>query len=158
MTYDSSKEDAFIVHTNCGQVKFVNRERLYVYEPSQNYLDLIKDMKKLNEPVEEQPEKRVHFEIKDEKTEENKTKVEPSNPPQSTEMCQVIPSVTENMMKYTKRQIKRAQKARVTSRTLGSLTVENFKNVLRQNLIKIVPSPSRMSRSPKTYSDRTLQH
>ena len=22
MTYDSSKEDAFIVHTNCGQVKF----------------------------------------------------------------------------------------------------------------------------------------
>ena len=124
VTYDSNKEDAFIVHTNCGQVKFVNRERLYVYEPSQNYLELIKDMKKLNKLVKQQPEKRVHFDIKDENTENNKNETELSNPPpQSAEICQVIPSVTENMMKYTKRQIKRAQKARVTYRTLGSLTV-----------------------------------
>ena len=42
-------------------------------------------------------------------------------------------------MKYTKRQIKRAGRARVTYRTLGSLTVENFKNVLKQNLIKNCP-------------------
>ena len=106
VTYDSDKEDAFIVHTNCGQVKFVNRERLYVYEPSQNYLELIKDMKKLNESAEKKPEKWVHFKIKDDKVEEKKDKNGLSKPPQSTKMCQVIPSVTKKIMKYTKQQIK----------------------------------------------------
>ena len=112
-------------------------------------------MKKLNESVEKEPEKRVHFKIKDDKTEENKDENESPRPPQSTKMCQVIPLVTKNMMKYTKRQIKRAQQARVMYRTLGSLMVENFKNVLRQNLIKIVLSPSRMLKLPKIYLDRT---
>ena len=29
VTYDSSVEDAFVVHTDCGKIKFVNKERLY---------------------------------------------------------------------------------------------------------------------------------
>ena len=84
VTYDSNEEDAFVVHTNCGQVKFVNRKRLYIYEPSQNYLDLIKDMKKLDQSMEN--EKRVQFDIKEE---EKMNENESSEPPKSTEMCQV---------------------------------------------------------------------
>ena len=54
-------------------------------------------------------------------------------------MCQAIPSVTENMQKYSKQQIAQASWARRTYRTLGSLTVENFKTILRQNLIRNCP-------------------
>ena len=43
------------------------------------------------------------------------------------------------MQKYSKKQIDRAMRARVTYRTLGSLTIENFKKVLQQNLIKNCP-------------------
>ena len=54
-------------------------------------------------------------------------------------MCQAIPSVTENLQKYSKRQIAQASRARTTYRTLGSLMVENFKTILRQNLIRNCP-------------------
>ena len=41
-TYNSNEEDAFVVHTNWGPIKFVNQERLYVYEPSENTLNSFK--------------------------------------------------------------------------------------------------------------------
>ena len=56
-----------------------------------------------------------------------------------TEACHAIPSVSENLQKYNKRQIQRAEQARTTYRTLGSLTVANFKHILQQNLIKNCP-------------------
>ena len=43
------------------------------------------------------------------------------------------------MEKYTKRQQQHAEQARTTYRTLGSLTTQNFKHILRQNLIKNCP-------------------
>ena len=48
VTYDSAKEDAFNVHTKWGIVKFQNCERLYIYEPSERYFDLIKCLKQAN--------------------------------------------------------------------------------------------------------------
>ena len=57
----------------------------------------------------------------------------------SNERCHAIPSVSENLQKYNYRQIKQAEQARTTYRTLGSLTIKNFKHILRQNLIKNCP-------------------
>ena len=51
--------------------------------------------------------------------------------PDPIEFCQAIPSVTENMQKYSKRQIAQASQARTKYQTLGSLTVENFKSILQ---------------------------
>ena len=45
VTYDSGIEDAFIVHTKWGPLKFVNKERLYVYEPLKQYYELVKHIK-----------------------------------------------------------------------------------------------------------------
>jgi hypothetical protein len=44
ITYDSSVEHAFNVHTNNGIVKFTrNKDGLYVYRPSQHYLNEVAD-------------------------------------------------------------------------------------------------------------------
>ena len=40
VTYDSSKEDEFLIHTDQGIIKFVREGRLYTYEPSKKYLVL----------------------------------------------------------------------------------------------------------------------
>ena len=64
--------------------------------------------------------------------ENNETKDSANVPrPDPMEMCQAIPSVTENMQKYSKRQIAQASQARTKYQTLGSLTVENFKSILQ---------------------------
>ena len=47
VTYDSSEEGAFVVHTKWGPVKFKNQEQLYAYEPSKKYFELVNDIKKL---------------------------------------------------------------------------------------------------------------
>ena len=47
--------------------------------------------------------------------------------------CHAIPSVSENLQKYNKRQIQWAEQAHTTSQTLGLLTVANFKYILQQN-------------------------
>ena len=140
VTYDSSVEDAFVVHTDCGKIKFVNKERLYVFQPSEKYLELVQNIKKLESTErKDAKEKKVRFETQEHQSKTKDVSDETKEPPQSTKICQVIPSVSENMMKYTKQQIKRAGRVRVTYRTLGSLTVENFKNILKQNLIKNCP-------------------
>ena len=40
--YDSRKEDAFLIHTDQGIIKFVCEGRLYTYEPSEKYLAAVK--------------------------------------------------------------------------------------------------------------------
>ena len=42
VTYDSRKEDAFLVHTEHGIIKFAREGRLYMYEPSEKYLAAVK--------------------------------------------------------------------------------------------------------------------
>ena len=42
VTYDSRKEDAFLIHTDQGIIKFVREGRLYTYEPSKKYLAAVK--------------------------------------------------------------------------------------------------------------------
>ena len=42
VTYDSRKEDAFLIHTDQGIIKFVREGRLYTYEPSEKYLAAVK--------------------------------------------------------------------------------------------------------------------
>ena len=141
VTYDSKKEDAFVIHTKWGPIKFKNRERLYVYEPSEKYFELIKDMKQLeslekamndteinNTPKSEseEKEKKVRFtgvaKVEDVNanagstpgTERNHTTAKENEntdiTPTSddgivTETCHAIPSVSENLQKYNKRQI-----------------------------------------------------
>jgi hypothetical protein len=41
ITYDNQTEDAFLVHTDDGIIKFARDGRLYSYKPSQNYLDTV---------------------------------------------------------------------------------------------------------------------
>ena len=104
VTYDSNVEDAFVVHTNCGPVKFVNRERLYVYEPSEKYFELIRNMKLIENSDPDKTEQNEN-----DKKEENEGKVhqlnEETNSQQPIDVCQVIPSVKENMQKYSKNKL-----------------------------------------------------
>ena len=101
-----------MVDTNCGPVKFVNQERLYVYEPSEKYLELIRNMKliKNSDPDNtEKNEKDKKEQNENDKKENNEGNVhqldEETNSQQPTDVCQVIPSVKENMKKYSKKQI-----------------------------------------------------
>jgi len=71
--------------------------------------------------------KKVCFETQELQQGVKEDEREAQLPPQSTKIYQAILSVAENMMQYTKEQIKRAGCARVTYQTLGSLTIENFK-------------------------------
>ena len=92
-------EDAFVVHTNCGPVKFVNRERLYVYEPSEKYFELTWNMKLIENFNSDNTKQNEN-----EKKEENEGNIhqlnESTNSQQPADVCQVIPSVKENMQKY----------------------------------------------------------
>ena len=45
VTYDSRKEDAFLIHTDQGIIKFFREGRLYTYEPSKKYLAAVKATK-----------------------------------------------------------------------------------------------------------------
>ena len=42
VTYNSRKEDAFLIHTDQGIIKFVREGRLYTYEPPKKYLAAVK--------------------------------------------------------------------------------------------------------------------
>ena len=47
ITYDNAVEDAFIVHTPNGKVKFKRDGRLYTFQPSEDYLNEILTLKGL---------------------------------------------------------------------------------------------------------------
>ena len=100
VTYDSSKEDAFSVHTENGVVKFQrNKDGLYTYKPKECYLEEVAERKK-------------------------------------NEANYMVTTVTENKIGYTKRQIADAEKARKLYHNLGCPTIQNFKHILRQNIIQ----------------------
>ena len=63
VTYDSSVEDTFVVHMDWGKIKFVNKERLYVFQPSEKYLELVRNIKEL-ESTEKNDEKEKRFDLR----------------------------------------------------------------------------------------------
>jgi hypothetical protein len=111
ITYDSEEEDAFIVHMDDHILKFeCTPEGLYQYEVSKNYKEDIT-------PKQMGKTKRL-------KTEGT------SN---------LISTVAENKKGYTTRQFERAKEARKLYHIVGTPKMENFKSLLRMNIIKNCP-------------------
>ena len=119
ITYDSGKEDAFLVHTNTGQVKF-NRtpEGLYAYKPTEKFLGEVAERKM--KPT-------------------DWLMMEPPTSSNNPQLNNMIATVTENRKGYTQRQFENAKRARMLYHAVGCPTVENFKHILRQNIIKNCP-------------------
>jgi hypothetical protein len=101
ITYDSSVEKAFNVHTKNGIVKFTrNKDGLYTYRPFKEYLtEVAKDDKGDDEPI------------------------------QATNL--MVQTIEENKLGYTQRQFDDAKQARKLYHIIGCPTVENFKAILR---------------------------
>lgn len=109
ITYDSSVEDAFVVHLPEGIIKFERTtDGLYAYRPSANFKKQVKESK--------------------EKTRPN--------------VSQLVTTVKENRMGFTERQFDRAKQARRLYHIVGCPSLENFKHILRQNIIKNCPVTS----------------
>ena len=103
ITYDSEKEDAFLVHMEHKTVKFTRTpEGLYQFTVPQSY----KEELKMNQE-------------------------EKSN--------NMIQTVDENKIVYTKRQMERAKVARKLYHIVGSPTLEAFQVMLKSNIIKNCP-------------------
>ena len=104
ITYDSKKEDAFIVHMPKKNIKFkCNPEGLYQYNVPKSYKDSL---------------------------EQGQRTKGTSN---------MIASIAENRKGYTQRQFERAKVARNLYHIVGTPTIENYKALLRMNIIKNCP-------------------
>ena len=113
VTYDSDIEDAFNLHTPDSVLKFKRTpEGLYGYEPSQDYLSYIAKEKNM---------------------------LPPPSKPTAVAASHVVSSVKENKLGYNKKQLERAKLARDLYHAMGCPTVENFKHILRQKIIKNCP-------------------
>ena len=105
ITYDSAKEDAFLVHMKEKTVKFTQTPvGLYQFKVPKTYKNYLKKKKE--------------------------TKLETSN---------MVQTVDENKIGYTKQQVERAKAARKLYHIVGSPTVEVFKVMLKGNVIKNCP-------------------
>jgi hypothetical protein len=106
ITYDSDKEDAFLVHIKEGIIKFARTcDGLYAYKPSSRF-----------------------------KNQEKKSKTTIRQ-----HISNMVSSVKENLMAFTKRQYENAKRARRLYTVVGRPTVPNYKSILRQNIIKNCP-------------------
>ena len=109
ITYDSHKEDAFLVHTEDGTIKFERTpDRLYAFTPSTGFVKEVNDYKGMKTP-------------------------------EPTAASNLVSTVKENRDGFTKRQFQDAKRARSLYHKLGCPTVENMKHILRMNLIKNCP-------------------
>jgi hypothetical protein len=112
IVYDSEKEDAFHVYMDHGIVKFTRTdEGLYVYKPTPKFLQAVAATKGMK----------------------------PLANYQAHETSLLVSTVSENKLGYTKRQFDDAKRARRLYHIVGCPTVENFKHILRQNIIKNCP-------------------
>jgi hypothetical protein len=111
VTYDSTKEDAFIVHLLHKQVKFTQENGLYVYRP----------------PYVKQPviTKVVY---------DNKLQ-----PMTVDNQAQFLETVDENKKFYTKHQFERAKRARKLLYSLGYPSINDTKAIIWMNAIKNNP-------------------
>ena len=114
ITYDSDKEDAFLVHLPDKILKFERTpEGLYAYKPPQYFIDENRERKGYSpEPKADEDKQLVNNQIT---------------------------TVAENRKGFTHRQFLRAKRARDLYAQMGFPTVQNFKHILRQNLIKNCP-------------------
>ena len=120
--YNSAVKDAFIVTNGNNEiVKFTRtKEGLYAYKPTDKYIKKVACLKGSLPPT----SCDIHRD---------------SQWPHDTRVSFMISSVRENMLGYTPQQLKGAKAARKLYRTIGSPTVENYKSILKQNLIEECP-------------------
>jgi hypothetical protein len=141
ITYDSNVEDAFVVHNTDGTTTKFTRspDGLYVYEPTQSFKDSVAAKKGMTK---QGPE--VIGEL-------NQLILEDQDVPLA-ELCGLVSTVEENMRGFTARQIKDAKRARALYHNVGHPTVENFKTMLRLNMIQDCPvRPEHVDLAEKIY-------
>jgi hypothetical protein len=94
ITYeDSDQEDAFLVHSNSGIIKFERTpDGLYVYKPTANFKNQVAELKK--------------------------TKIMPLHGNGGRQVSNIITTVQENAKGYTQRQFENAKRARRPSTIL----------------------------------------
>jgi hypothetical protein len=131
VTYDSTKEDAFIVHLPHKQVKFMRENGLYVYRP----------------PYVKQPaitnDTKVACDNKMQRTRAH-NKLQPARAHTSTRnmvkydnKVQFLETVDENKKFYTKRQFERAKRACKLLYSLGYPSINDMnKAIIQMNAIK----------------------
>ena len=122
ITYNNVEEDAFLIHTPDGIIKFARHGDLYVFEPSQEFLDGVARLKGLLPPV------RKAFK-----------KVKNAVTKAASQVSNMVSTVAENLKGYTKKQIERARRARRMYHIVGCPTVANFKQLLKMNAVKNCP-------------------
>jgi hypothetical protein len=104
ITYDSNKEDAFLVHMDNETIKFeCSPDGLYQYSVSKGYQEGVKEYQK---------EDGASY---------------------------LISTMAENRQGCTLRQFERAKEARRLYHILGTPAVNNFKLLLRMNVIQNCP-------------------
>ena len=112
ITYDSDKEDTFIMQTNNGIIKFsITPEGLYVYKPPDSYLNHMAESKFMSPPMERS----------------------------GSQLSIMISTVTENHKGYTQRQSKNSKIARQLYHVFECPTVDNYNQLLQQNIIRDCP-------------------
>ncbi len=116
VTFDSAVEDAFVVHLKDGAIEFARTaDGLYAYKPTKRYLAEVAESKSMLPPA------------------------------TTTAVAEyrgksfLISTVEENRKGYTQRQFEDAKRARRLYHIVGCPTIENFKHILRQNIIKNCP-------------------
>jgi hypothetical protein len=124
VTYDSTKEDAFIVHLPHKQVKFTRENGLYVYRPPYLKQPTITNDTKVACDNKLQPA-RAHTSAHNIVKYDNKV--------------QFLETVDENKKFYTKRQFEQAERARKLLYSLGYPSINDMKAIIQMNTIKNNP-------------------
>jgi hypothetical protein len=102
------------VHSNSRIIKFERTpDGLYVYKPTANFKNQVAELKK--------------------------TKIIPLHDDGGRQVSNMITTAQENTKGYTQRQFENAKRARRLYHIVGCPTVENFKHILRHNIIKNCP-------------------
>ena len=111
ITYDSAKEDAFLMHTPDGVVKFERKGRLYAYNPNRT--------RKVKYADQQHQQESPYLTI--------------------NEVSHMVDTVAENRKGYTARQYDDAVRARRLFHTLSCPTVVALKNLINSRLMRNCP-------------------
>ena len=134
ITYDNWEEDAFLVHTKDGIIKFKRtKDGLYAYTPSEEYIQAVAELKHMEPPPRAKkmaPPPQVFDKDGD---------VIPKLYDEESGTCNMVCTVAENRKNYTQRQFDDAKKARRLYHIVGCPALESFKQAIRQRIIKNNP-------------------
>jgi hypothetical protein len=139
VTYDSTKEDAFIVHLPYKQVKFMQENVLYVYRPPYVKQPAITNDTKVACDNKLQRATNNSMVLCDNKTQCTRAhnKLQPARAHMSARnmvkydnKVQFLETVDENKKFYTKRQFERAKRARELFYSLGYPSINNMKAII----------------------------